>query len=450
MADSLTQPETPEQAESKRNGLLRTFALDLSPLKTSRDFRLLFIGQFVSQFGSSISYVVLPWQMYQLTKSNFAVGMLGLAEFLPMLVMAFVGGALADYVDRRRLIVIAEIGLTVCCGILVVNSLLPQPQVWLLFAVAALFAALNGVHRPAMEALTPRLVKPEQIPAVASLGMFRGSFSFIIGPALAGLIATGFGAATAFAIDAATFVISILAILLIRSVPMPAKLDEDERPSLQSIIEGLKYARSRQELLGTYLIDINAMFFGMPIALFPAIAESFGGASVGLFYAMPAAGALAISLTSGWTSKINKHGLAVTIAAAIWGAAIVVFGLVGNLWLALLFLALAGAADAVSGVFRMTIWNQTIPDHMRGRLAGIEMISYLTGPYLGNAEAGLVASRFGLRMSVVSGGVLCVLGAGVLALLLPQFIQYDGRKGLARKQAEEAARTAQTSRKKLV
>jgi MFS family permease len=447
MADSLTQPETPEQAEFKRSGLLRTFALDLSPLRTSRDYRLLFIGQFVSQFGSSISYVVLPWQMYQLTKSNFAVGMLGVAEFLPMLVMAFVGGALADYIDRRRLIVVAEIGLTICCGLLVANALLPQPRAWVLFVVAALFAALNGVHRPAMEALTPRLVQPEQIPAVASLGMFRGSFSFIIGPALAGLIATGFGAATAFAIDAATFTVSILAILLIRSVPMPARVDDDDRPNLHSIIEGLKYARSRQELLGTYLIDINAMFFGMPIALFPAIAESFGGASVGLFYAMPAVGALAVSLTSGWTSKINKHGLAVTIAAAIWGAAIVVFGLVSSLWLALLFLALAGAADAVSGVFRMTIWNQTIPDHMRGRLAGIEMISYLTGPYLGNAEAGLVASRFGLRTSVVSGGVLCVLGAGVLALLLPKFIKYDGREGLAHKLAEEAARTAQTSLK---
>ena len=207
MTDSPDSTSAPEQAQSKRKGLLRAFALDLSPLKTSRDYRLLFTGQFVSQFGSSISYVVLPWQMYQLTKSNFAVGMLGVAEFVPMFIMAFVGGVLADHIDRRRLIVIAEIGLTICCGILVLNSLLPQPRVWLIFVVAALFAALNGVHRPAMEALTPRLVEPEQIPAVASLSMFRGSFSFIIGPALAGLIATGFGAATAFAIDAATFVV---------------------------------------------------------------------------------------------------------------------------------------------------------------------------------------------------------------------------------------------------
>jgi len=445
MTEPTSPTELPEQANAKRRGLLRAFAIDLSPLKASRDYRLLFLGQFISAFGSSISYVVLPWQMYQLTKSTFAVAMISLAEFVPMFVMAFVGGALADFIDRRRLIVIAESGLTVCCGLLVVNAMLPQPRAWVLIVIAALFAALNGVHRPALEALTPRLVAPELMPAVAALGMFRWSFSFIAGPALAGLIATGFGAAFAFSLDAATFIISIIALLLIRSVPMPVKLDDDERPSLKSVIDGLKYARSRQELLGTYLIDINAMFFGMPIALFPAIAESFGGASVGLFYAMPAVGSLVISLTSGWAGRINRHGLAVTIAAAVWGAAIIVFGLVGNLWLALFFLALAGAADGVSGVFRMTIWNQTIPDHMRGRLAGIEMISYLTGPYLGNAEAGIVASAFGLRASVVSGGVLCVVGSAVLGLLLPKFIRYDGREGLARKQAEEAARAEAVS-----
>jgi MFS family permease len=210
---------------------------------------------------------------------------------------------------------------------------------------------------------------------------------------------------------------------------------------LRSVIEGLKYARSRQELLGTYLIDLNAMFFGMPMALFPALAESFGGASVGLFYAMPAVGSLAVTITSGWTKRVNKHGLAVTIAATVWGLAIICFGMAHRLWLALLFLALAGAADMVSGLFRLTIWNQTIPDHLRGRLASIEMISYTTGPYLGNAEAGLVASLFGLRASVVSGGVLCVVGSGLLALTLPAFIRYKGHEGLARKQTEEAERT---------
>ena len=417
----------------------RAVTLDVAPLRISRDYRLLYLGQFVSAFGSAISYVVLPWQMYKLTKSSFLVGMLGVAEFVPMFLLAFVGGALADYVDRRRLILLAETGLTACCVLLIVNALQSQPRVWVLFLAAALSAALSALQRPALEALTPRIVPPEHLPAVAALNSLRYNFGHIVGPTLAGIIAASLGAAFAYTIDAATYIVSLLALLLIGAVPAA---EDADRPSLQSVAAGLKYARRRQELLGTYLIDLNAMFFGMPIALFPAIAESFGNASVGLFYAMPSVGALVAALTSGWTGRINRHGLAVTMAATAWGVAIVGFGLVNSLWLALFFLALAGAADMISGVFRMTIWNQTIPDYLRGRLAGIEMISYLTGPYLGNAEAGLVASLFGLRASVVSGGVLCVIGSGVLALLLPQFISYDGRIGRARKQAEEAARAS--------
>ena len=411
--------------------------MDLTPLKTSRDYRLLFMGQFVSAFGSAISYVVLPWQTYQLTKSSFAVGMLGLVEFVPMFLMAFVGGALADHVDRRRLVLLAEGGLMLCSTAMVVNSLLESPRTWVLFTVAGLLAALWGVHRPAVEAMTPRLVEPHQVPAVAALGSLRYSFNFIIGPAIGGVIAASFGAAVAFGIDAVSFVASLVALLLMKPVAVPAGA---ERASLRSVIQGLKYARSRQELLGTYLIDLNAMFFGMPMALFPAIADRFGGSSVGLFYAMPAVGSLVMTVTSGWTGRINRHGLAITLAAAVWGVAIVAFGMANSLWLALGCLVLAGAADMVSGLFRMTIWNQTIPDYLRGRLASIELISYMTGPYLGNAEAGLVASAFGLRASVVSGGVLCVLGSGLLGLLLPRFIRYRGDEGIARKLAEEAER----------
>jgi MFS family permease len=417
--------------------ILRAATMDVTPLRASRDYRLLFTGQFVSYFGTAISYVVLPVQMYQLTRSSLAVGMLGVAEFVPMFALAFVGGALADYFDRRRLIVLSEIGMALCCGVLAANALLPQPRVWVLFLAASLFAALNAVHRPAMEALTPRILPPEMMPAVGALNGFRYSFTFIIGPAIAGVIVAKFGAAFAYAMDAATYVVSLLTVLAIRAVPMP---DDADRPSLQAIRDAWAYARRRQELLGTYLIDLIAMFFGMPMALFPAIAESFGGASVGWFYSMMAIGPLIVSLTSGWTARVLKHGAAITIAVGVWGLAIVGFGWTRNLWLALFFLALAGAADNVSGLFRMTMWNQTIPDHLRGRMASIEMISYMTGPYLGNAEAGLVAAAFGLRASVVSGGVLCVLGAGLLALLLPRFITYDGRAGVARKQAEERAR----------
>jgi len=434
-------PEEEEREEPARRRLMSALVIDHTPLAASRDYRLLFIGQFVSGFGSAIGYVVLPWQMYRLTRSTFAVGMLGVVEFVPMLVIALIGGALADYIDRRRLVLSAELGMMTTSIILALNSTLATPRIWVLFLVAALTAALNAIHRPSLEALTPRLVDPEHIPAVSALSSVRYNFNFIVGPSIAGVIAASWGAAPAFAINALAFIASIIALVMIRSVPV----SNADQPGLRSIAEGLRYARSRQELLGTYLIDLNAMFFGMPMALFPAIAESFGNASVGLFYSAPSVGSLLVTLTSGWARRINRHGLAVTLAATAWGAAIIGFGLVGRLWTALILLAIAGGADMISGLFRLTIWNQTIPDHLRGRLAGIEMISYLTGPYLGNGEAGLVASLFGLRTSVVSGGVMCVAGSGLLALLLPEFLRYDGRDGLARKLAEEAERAAQSA-----
>jgi len=430
------------QKKGRWRRILGVVAMDLTPLRVSRDYRLLYTGQFVSAFGSAISYVVLPWQVYQLTKSTFAVGMLGVAEFVPMFLMAFVGGALADYIDRRRLVMLAEALMAVLCCALVFNSLLSQPRVWALVLIASLFAACNSVHRPAIEALTPRIVPAELMAAVSALVAFSHNATFIVGASLAGLATATLGAAAGYAFDAATFIASLFMLLLMRAVPAPEAAD---RPSLRSIKDGLLYARSRQELLGTYLIDIIAIFFGMPVALFPAIAERLGSASVGLLYAMPAVGAMLATLTSGWMEKVNRHGLAITLSVVIWGSAIIGFGFATKLWVALLCLVAAFAADMVSGMFRMTIWNQTIPDHLRGRLASIEMISYMTGPYLGNAEAGLVASLFGLRASVVSGGVMCVIGAGILALFLPGFIRYDGREGVKRKVAEEARRAAAVS-----
>ena len=418
--------------------LFGALTIDLTPLRASRDYRLLFTGQFVSAFGSAISYVVLPWQMYRLTHSTLQVGLLGLAEFFPMLVLSLAGGALADAVDRRKLILLAECGLAACCAMLTVNALLPEPRVWLLFVGASWFAGCNALHRPALESLTPRLVAAEHLPAVAALSSLR-SLMFVIGPAIAGLIAAAFGAALGFALDLATYLVAIVTLLMIRSIPVPAAA---KRPGFGTIAEGLRYAWRRPELLGTYLIDINAMFFAMPIALFPALAESFGGSSVGLFYATLALGPLLISLTSRWTARVKHHGRAIIIAVVIWGLAIVGFGAVGNLWLALSFLLVAGAADGVSGIFRMTIWNQTIPDRLRGRMAGIEMVSYLSGPYLGSAQVGFSASLLGLRTGIACGGAACVVGAGLLALLLPAFWHYQEQEGLARKQVEESAAQA--------
>lgn len=418
---------------------LGRFAIDLSPLRASRDYRLLFTGQFISAFGSAISFVVLPWQMFQLTKSTLHVGLLGLAEFVPMLVLAFAGGALADALDRRKLILGAEIGLAACCALLMANALLPEPRVWILYVGAACFAGCNAIHRPAIESLTPRLVAPEHLAALSALTSLR-SFMFVAGPALAGVIAATAGAAVAFAIDLGTYLIAIVTLLMMRSIPVPANA---ARPGLAAIREGLRYARTRPELIGTYLIDINAMFFAMPIALFPAIAEQHGGSSVGLLYATFSLGPLLVSLTSGWTARVRRHGLAIILAVAVWGLAIVGFGSATNFWIALAFLLAAGAADGVSGIFRMTIWNETIPDRLRGRMASIELISYLTGPYLGNAQVGFSASLFGLRAGIACGGAACLVGAGVIALLLPAFLRYDSVAGKARKVAEENAQPAE-------
>ena len=412
--------------------------LDLTPLRISRDYRLLFFGQLVSFFGSMMSFVVVPLQMYQLTESNLMVGLIGLAEFVPMFTLAFVGGALADAVDRRRMLRLTEIGQTIVTAILLGNSLLPRPQIWVLFVCVGLHAGLAGLQRPSFEALIPKIVPPEYMSAVAALNSIRFNFGLILSPILAGFIAGTLGVKFAYAIDLLTFAASLAAVWLISAVP-PAP--DAEPPNFESIKRGFRYAVSRQELLGTYLVDINAMLFGMPKALFPALAVAFGiASSVGFFYSAIAVGALAASLTSGWTARIHRHGLAIIFAAGLWGVAIIFFGLSDNLWLALFFLAAAGFFDMISGIFRMTVWNQTIPNHLRGRLAGIEMISFLTGPMLGDAESGIVAHFFNVRSSIIIGGVLTVLGTIILALLLPKFVAYDGREGIKRKELEEAER----------
>jgi MFS family permease len=399
--------------------------MDVGPLRRHRDFRLLFTGQALSSFGSQVTFVALPYQTFQLTHSTLAVGLLSLAEFVPLMLMAFVGGALSDAFDRRRMVQLAELGSGLAIGVLLVNSLLPEPRVWVLFAVAPVLAALYGILRPSLDALVPRLVTREEVPAASALEGFRGTLGSIAGPALAGVIIAGAGLPAAYAVDVATFGLSLVALWFMRPVPPPP----DAPPvSLQSIAEGVRYARSRQELIGTYGVDIIAMFFGMPMALFPAIAEEFGGAGVlGLLYAAPAVGSLLATVTGGWVSRVNRHGLAIIIAAGVWGAAIAGFGLAPNLPLALAGLVVAGGADMVSGIFRITIWNQTIPDRLRGRLAGIEQISYTSGPLLGNVEAGVVASLAGVRASVVSGGVLCVIGVVLAAIALPAFRRYDAR-----------------------
>jgi MFS family permease len=399
--------------------------VDVTPLRRHRDFRLLFVGRFVSFFGSMVTTVAFPYQVYELTHSVLLVGALGVLEFGAILAFAFVGGALADARDRRTLVLLSEAALMVCSLLLAGNAALPHPQVWLLFAVATLWGVLDALQRPSLDAMLPRLVDKEELAAAATLGGVRGTLGMILGPALGGVLVAAFGLPVTYLFDVGTFVAGLACLWLMRAVPPPV---DAERPSVRRVVEGLRYAKSRQELIGTYAVDMVAMFFGMPMALFPAIAQNLGGPRVlGLLYAAPAVGSFLFSATSGWTNRVHRHGIGVIIAATVWGLAIIGFGLAPGLALTLFFLALAGAADMMSGVFRMVIWNQTIPDSLRGRLAAIEMISYTSGPALGNFEAGLVASLFNVRVSVVSGGVLCVAACVVAAVLLPAFRAYDAR-----------------------
>jgi MFS family permease len=372
------------------------------------------------------------------------VGLLSASEFVLILLMAFVGGAYADFIDKRKMLRLTEIGQTLVTTILVFNAALMNPRVWLLFVCAALHAGLAALQRPSFEAMLQKIVPLEMMASVSALNSLRWNITTIIGPSLAGIILARFGASFAYSVDLVTFLASLTAVFLIRAVPAPSQ--GQERPSLKSVVEGLNYAWRRKDILGTYLIDMNAMFFGMPTALFPALAANFGAGTVGFFYAAPSVGALVATLTSGWTRKVNRHGLFVAGAAALWGVAMIFFGFAQNLYLALFFLALAGGFDMISAVFRMTMWSQTIPHYLRGRLAGLEMISYTSGPKLGDAEAGIVATLFSVRTSIVSGGILCVVGTAVISMLIPQFLRYHGSEGIKQKELEEAMRETETRR----
>jgi MFS family permease len=408
--------------------LLRAAAMDVGPLRRHRDFRLLFTGQFVSRLGTMLTVVALPYQVYALTRSSLAVGLLGIAQLGPLLLTALAGGALADAVDRRRMVLVTELALALGSAALAAKAALARPQLWLLYVAAGAMAAVNGLQEPSLNAMMPRLVDRDELPAASALQSFKGNVSMIAGPAAGGALVATVGLSATYAIDVATFLVSLLALALMAAMPPPSAAGPQSGHALGRVLEGLRYARSRPELIGTYVVDMVAVFFGMPTALFPAIADGLGGAGVlGLLYAAPAVGALGATITSGWTGRVHRHGVAILLAAGAWGAAITAFGITRNLWIALSCLALAGAADMVSGLFRMTIWNQTIPDELRGRLASIEMMSYMTGPLLGNAESGAVAALAGARFSAISGGVLCVAGVALVAALLPGFRRYDAR-----------------------
>lgn len=398
--------------------------IDLSLLKNNARYRLLFSGQSVSFLGTMITSVALSYQVYHETHSILMIGLLSLLQLIPLLFTALLGGVLADRHHRKKLLLIADALLAICCLLLALNSLANTPSILLIFIVSPFASAITGLHRPALESITQQLVDKKDFQTAGTLVTFVYSGGMIIGPAIGGLLIAHFGLFVTYMIDFASYAVSWLAIAAIKNVAKPQNNVPDES-TWNALKQGIGYAMGRQILVGTYVVDFVAMIFGMPNALFPAIAQHYGGVeTLGLLYSAPAVGALLIALVSGWTHQVKRHGQAVAIAAVIWGIAIILFGLFSNLWLALFFLAIAGGADAVSGIFRQTMWNETIPTEYRGRLSGLAMISYLSGPRLGDTESGLVAAAFGVTASVISGGVLCVIGVGLCCYYLPKFWQY--------------------------
>lgn len=404
---------------------MRKYAIDLSPLKKYRDFKLLFTAGLFSYFGSMITFVALPFQVKELTGSFWAVGLIGVVEIIPLIVFGLYGGVLADYLDRKKMIWFTEFGTLIATSILLINSLQEKPSVILIFVIAAIFAALSGLKRPSQDAILPRLVNHDDLPSASALMSLRWQFGGIVGPSVGGMIIASYGAGAAYFIDCLTFVISLALIWQVKSVP---PLDKSTPPSMAGLMEGLNYAFKRKDLLGTYVVDLAAMFLAMPMALFPFWADEIGAPyALGFFYSSITFGAVLVTLLSGWMRNYPHHGRAVIIGALGWGVAIVAAGSSNSLVLVITCLVIAGAFDQVSALFRGFIWNQSIPDELRGRLAGIEMLSYLLGPLGGQARAGGMAAMSSLRTSIVGGGLLCIGFVSLIAAVMPKFRSYDVR-----------------------
>ncbi|MFC4035225.1 MFS transporter [Streptomyces polygonati] len=422
MTDAPPDPPPPAAPPSSRGHALLP---DLTPWRTSRDFRLMWLAGVITTFGSFLTVVALPVQLKDLTGSAAAVGAIGAVQLVPLIVFGLYGGALADAMDRKLLINATEAAQGLIAVALLVNTLLPHPMVWPLYVMAALSSALVGLQRPALDAIVQRIVPRDQLAAAASLNALRWQVGAIAGPSVAGLVIAWAGLSWAYAADTVTFAISVCLGLGLRRSPAA---HDAQPPSLSAIAEGARYAWGRKELLGTYAIDLAAMFFAYPVAIFPFLADDLHAPwSLGLMYAAGSVGSLLVSLTSGWSSRVHRHGRMVVLAAAGWGAAMACAGWAGKIWLVLLCLAVAGGLDMISGIGRSTMWNQTIPDELRGRLAGIEVLSYSVGPQLGQVRSGGVAAISSTRVSVWSGGLACVAAVGMLAAALPALMRYDAR-----------------------
>jgi MFS family permease len=395
--------------------------VDTSPLREGREFRLLFTGQLISNLGTQLTVVAIPYQAYGMTRSSLQVGAISLAQLLPFLAGALSAGPVGDAADKRTIMIWTSAAMTLTSAAMAVNAAVPHPSLAVLYVVSALAAGLMGFASTARMAAVPGLVTRRQLSAALAMMQIIIQVGTVVGPALSGVLLR-VGLPLVYGLDAASFVVACISAALLRPLPpadRPARLSP-----WQSTKEGLRYLRSRQALQGVYLIDVNAMVFGMPRALFPAMVDHvFGGGTValGFLYAAPGAGALVGATTTGWVANVRRQGWAVIAAVSVWGAAIAAFGLVDTLWIGLLLLAVAGWADVISAVLRNTMLQSSIPERFRSRLSSIQMAVVQGGPRVGDMESGVVATLTSIEFSVVSGGLACIVGAAVIGGLMPAF-----------------------------
>jgi MFS family permease len=422
----VTPPADTPDTPPVRGSRLRRIAVDLTPLKVSRDYRLLWGGGFISELGYQFARIAIYVQVTELTGSVAAVGLVGLTGLAGVFAGTLIGGSFIDAHDRRRTLMWAQVAHTVGAAILLGGAIHGQPPVWLIYLAGALHALVSSIDVPTRSAMTPRLVGKELLPSALALSQVLWQTVAIVGPAVAGVVIARFGFGAAYAIDLVTYAALFFAALMMR--PMPPEHDPERATGWPAVKEGFGYVRGNRLIRATFVVDLIAMIFGMPQALFTFLAISQfhrGLEIVGLLFAAPAVGALVQALMAGWVTNVRRQGSAVIWAVAAWGSAIAAFGLVGaNLPLALLMLALAGAADVISAIFRSTITQVTTPDRLRGRMSQIFILVVTGGPRLGDFEAGIVAAWFTPTISVVSGGLACIFGAGFVALAYPELRRY--------------------------
>jgi MFS family permease len=402
--------------------------VDISPLRDSLPYRALWLGQMISLLGSNMRLVAVAWQVFELTNSTVAVGMVGLVEVVPLIAVSIIGGTFVDTGDRKRLIAICQVALMICSGLLAALSLTGTITVVWIYVLTGIASAFNAIDRPARSSLLPHMVPEGKLTAAMALRQVLFQTTTIIGPAIGGILVAAVSVGWVYLIDAVSF---SAALFILRWIPRIPPGSQHEEGRWSAIKEGLSFATRTPVLLSIFVIDLVAMIFGMPRAVFPALAkETFhmGAEGVGILYAAPAVGALIGALTTGWVGAVRRQGLAVLLAVTAWGAAIALAGLsVFSLALTVLFLALAGAADVVSAVFRGTILLEKTPDALLGRVNALNIMVVTGGPRLGDVEAGLVAGVAGAPASVVIGGLACLLGTGAVAGLFPSLRKHTGK-----------------------